>query len=97
MHPTVKPVALLKDAILDCTHRGDLVLDPFGGSGSTLIAAQKCGRVARLIEYEPRYCDVIIKRYQILTGRPAILRGTGETFEEVLETRPPGKAIGEAA
>jgi hypothetical protein len=97
MHPTVKPVALLKDAILDCTHRGHIVLDVFGGSGSTLIAAQKSGRLARLIEYEPRYCDVILKRYQALTGKPAILKATGESFEEVLEIRRSGSVIGEAA
>ena len=97
MHPTVKPVALLKDAILDCTHRGHIVLDVFGGSGSTLIAAQKSGRLARLIEYEPRYCDVILKRYQALTGKPATLQATGETFEEVLEIRRSGSLIGEAA
>jgi DNA modification methylase len=93
----VKPVALLKDAILDCTHRGHIVLDVFGGSGSTLIAAQKSGRLARLIEYEPRYCDVILKRYQALTGKPATLQATGETFEEVLEIRRSGSVIGEAA
>jgi DNA modification methylase len=97
MHPTVKPVALLKDAILDCTHRGHIVLDVFGGSGSTLIAAQKCGRLARLIEYEPRYCDVILKRYETLTGKPAILKATGETFEEVRELRLLGVTEEEAA
>ena len=97
MHPTVKPVALLKDAILDCTHRGHIVLDVFGGSGSTLIAAQKSGRLARLIEYEPRYCDVILRRYQALTGKPAILKATGESFEEVLEIRRSPNVIGEAA
>jgi DNA modification methylase len=62
LHPTVKPVALVADAIKDCSRRGDLVLDPFGGSGTTLIAAQKSGRRARLIEYDPAYCDVILRR-----------------------------------
>ena len=62
LHPTVKPVALVADAIKDCSRRGDLMLDPFGGSGTTLIAAQKSGRRARLIEYDPAYCDVILRR-----------------------------------
>src|SRR6202023_3724706 len=57
LHPTVKPAALVADAIKDCSRRGDIVLDPFGGSGTTLIAAQKSGRRARLIEYDPAYCD----------------------------------------
>ncbi|WP_108812279.1 DNA methyltransferase [Sphingorhabdus sp. Alg231-15] len=60
MHPTVKPVALVADAIRDCSRRGELILDCFGGSGSTLIAAHKTGRTARLIEYDPLYCDTII-------------------------------------
>ena len=57
MHPTVKPVALVADAIKDCSRRGETVLDPFGGSGTTLIAAEKTGRRARLIEFDPAYCD----------------------------------------
>ena len=73
MHPTVKPVALVADAILDVTKRGALVLDPFGGSGSTLIAAEKTGRSARLIEFDPIYCDVIIKRFEAYTGKRAKL------------------------
>jgi len=60
MNLTVKPVELIADALKDCSKRGETVLDPFAGSGSTLIAAEKCGRVARLIEFEPRYCDTII-------------------------------------
>jgi DNA modification methylase len=64
MHPTVKPVALIEDAIKDVTRRGALVLDPFGGSGSTLIAAERCGRLARVIEIDPLYCDTIIKRFE---------------------------------
>ena len=71
MHPTVKPVAMLADAIRDVTKRGAVVLDPFAGSGSTLIAAEKTGRQARCIEYEPRYCDVIVRRWQAYTGKPA--------------------------
>lgn len=86
-HPTPKPVALVADAIRDCTQRGELVLDPFGGSGSTLIAAETCGRTARLIEYEPRYCDVIVRRYEQFTGKSAILMSTRQTFEDVAAER----------
>lgn len=96
MHPTVKPVALVADAIRDCSKRGDLVLDPFGGSGTTLIAAEKCGRAARLIEYDPGYCDTIIARWERLTGKRAVLASTGEAFEDVAETRQP-ISLGSAA
>ncbi len=71
MHPTVKPVALIGDAIRDCSKRGDIVLDVFAGSGSTLIAAEEAGRKARLIEYDPAYCDTIIARWEKLTGKTA--------------------------
>ena len=93
MHPTVKPVALVADAIRDCSKRGDIVLDAFGGSGSTLIAAEKCGRSARLIEYEPGYCDVIVERWQRLTGKRATLAATGETFEDVNGRQPATLAV----
>jgi DNA modification methylase len=82
MHPTVKPVAMLADAIRDVTKRGDIVLDPFAGSGSTLIAAEKTGRQARCIEYEPKYCDVIVRRWQAYTGKAAAFEGTDLTFED---------------
>ena len=82
MHPTVKPVAMLAEAIRDVTRRGDLVLDPFAGSGSTLIASEKTGRQARCIEYEPRYCDVIVRRWQAYTGKMATFEGTDLTFED---------------
>lgn len=72
MHPTVKPVALVGDAIRDCSKRGDIILDMFGGSGSTLIAADQAGRRARLIEYDPHYCDVIVARWEKLTGKTAV-------------------------
>jgi DNA modification methylase len=87
MHPTVKPVALIADAIRDCSRRGEIVLDGFGGSGSTLIAAEKTGRSARLIEYDPLYCDTIIQRLEKLTGKQAKLAGTDQTFEAVAEAR----------
>jgi DNA modification methylase len=84
LHPTVKPVALVADAIRDCSKRGDIILDPFGGSGTTLIAAEKCGRGARLIEYDPLYCDTIIRRWEKLTGKEAVLMRTQQSFEESL-------------
>lgn len=97
MHPTVKPVAMIKDAILDCSNRGDLVLDCFAGSGSLLVAAHKSGRTARLIELEPRYCDVIIRRFEKLTGKSAVLAGMQYTFEDIEELRAAEADLGEAA
>jgi DNA modification methylase len=87
MHPTVKPVALIEDALKDVTRRGDIVLDPFAGSGSTLIAAHKCGRSARLIEIDPRYCDVIVNRFQHYAGKTARLAGSSMSFDELIEAR----------
>lgn len=87
MHPTVKPVALIADAIRDCSRRGEIVLDCFGGSGSTLIAAEKTGRLARLVEYDPLYCDTIVQRWERLTGKRAMLAATGRCFEDVAEER----------
>lgn len=80
-HPTVKPTALVADAILDVTHRGDIVLDCFCGSGATLLAAEKTGRKARLIELDPLYVDVAIRRWQAMTGQQAVHAETGETFD----------------
>lgn len=80
LHPTVKPVAMLVDAIKDCTRRKQIVLDPFGGSGSTLIACEESGRVARCIELDPLYCDVIIRRWQELTGQQAVHAATQQPF-----------------
>jgi len=91
LHPTVKPVALLEDALLDLTHRGDAVLDPFLGSGSTLIAAEKTGRRAFGIELDERYVDVAIRRWEALTGREATLDETGETFAQVAARRAEGR------
>ncbi len=80
-HPTVKPTAMLEDALLDLTNRGDIVIDPFLGSGSTLIAADNTGRVCRGVELDPLYIDVVVQRYDATTGNPAVLIETGETFE----------------
>ena len=88
MHPTVKPVALVADAIRDCSRRGETVLDVFGGSGSTLIAAETCGRTARLLEYDPAYCDTIVRRWETYTGKRATLDGDGRPFEEIADVRP---------
>jgi DNA modification methylase len=86
-HPTVKPTAMLADALLDLSHRGDIVIDPFLGSGSTLIAAEAMGRVCRGVELDPLYVDVIIRRYQAATGSLAILAETGETFDGLAARR----------
>jgi len=83
MHATPKPVAMLIDAILDCSDPGDLVLDPFGGSGSTLVAAERAHRRARLIEISPLYVDTIIRRWEAVAGQEAILLGAGQTFAEI--------------
>lgn len=80
LHPTVKPVALVADAIRDCSNRNGVILDPFGGAGTTLIAAEKTGRRACLIEIDPRYVDVTIKRWQNLTRRTAVCAGVGTPY-----------------
>jgi DNA modification methylase len=87
MHPTVKPVALVADAMRDCSRRGDIVLDPFLGSGTTIIAAERVGRRGFGLEIDPAYVDVIVRRWQAYTGRDAILMDTGQTFEEVAAAR----------
>lgn len=81
-HPTMKPVVLFEYQLLNNTKGGDLVLDSFGGSGTTLIAAEKNGRIARLMELDPKYCDVIVKRWQDFTGQKATLESTGQTFDD---------------
>jgi DNA modification methylase len=83
MHPTVKPVALVADAIKDCSRRGGLVLDPFCGSGTILIAAERTGRKARALEIDPTYVDVAVRRWQAYTGKSAVLSGSSETFETI--------------
>jgi DNA modification methylase len=87
VHPTQKPVALPEEALDKTTRRGDVVLDLFGGSGSTLIACEKTGRVARMMELEPKYCDVIVKRWQDFTGKTATLEETGESFNELSDIK----------
>ena len=82
MHPTVKPVALVADAIKDCSRRNGLILDPFAGSGTVLIAAERTGRKVRALEIDPAYVDVAVRRWQIYTGKRAMLAETGQTFEE---------------
>jgi DNA modification methylase len=80
LHPTVKPVAMIADAMRDCSHRGGLVLDPFGGAGTTIIAAERTSRKARVIEIDPTYVDVSVERWQRLTGGTAIHGVTGEAY-----------------
>lgn len=87
IHPTVKPVMLIADALADASHRGNVVLDPFAGSGSTLLAAERTGRIARLIEIDPKYADVCIARYEAETGQAAVHVETGQTFEQLQQTR----------
>jgi DNA modification methylase len=82
LHPTIKPVAMVADAILDCSTRGDIVLDPFMGSGTTLIAAERVGRICRGMEIDPLYVDVIIRRWQSFSGDRAIHAVTGVYFDE---------------
>jgi DNA modification methylase len=80
-HPTMKPVALFEYQLLNNTKGGDIVLDSFGGSGTTLIAAEKNGRIARIMELDPKYVDVIVKRWEDFTGQKAVLESTGEPFK----------------
>jgi len=87
MHPTVKPVALIADAIKDASKRSETVLDPFCGSGSTIIAAEKTGRRACGLEIDPKYVDVAVRRWQLFTGKSAVLDGTTTSFEEIAEQR----------
>jgi DNA modification methylase len=83
LHPTMKPVALVERAVRNSSKSRDIVLDPFGGSGSTLIACEKTGRQARLVELDPRYCDVIVQRWQDWTGEQATLAEDGRSFVDV--------------
>ena len=87
LHPTVKPTAMVRDAILDCSSRKDIVLDAFCGSGTTLVAAEETGRQGRGIELDPGYCDVIARRLAEVCGLEARLEATGQTYEAVAEER----------
>ena len=86
LHVTPKPVGMIADAILDVSLRGEVVLDPFAGSGSTLMAAERTGRRARLIELDPLYCDVICRRFMAIGG-DAVLEGQDLSFDEVAARR----------
>jgi DNA modification methylase len=86
-HPTVKPVGLIADAIRDCSKVGGLVLDPFGGSGTIILAAERTKRRAAVIEIDPLYVDVAIRRWQGRIGKDAILVGTGQTFSAMAAER----------
>lgn len=86
-HPTMKPVALFEYQMLNNTKGGDIVLDSFGGSGTTILAAEKNGRFGYLMELDPKYCDVIIRRWQDFTGKKAVHSETNKTFEEMIDER----------
>lgn len=90
MHPTVKPVAMVVDAIKDASKRNAVVLDAFGGSGTTLVAAERTGRRGYALEISPHYVDTIVKRVSDVTGEKAVLAGTSETFETVRAWRTSG-------
>jgi len=87
LHPTMKPVELVERALLNSSKPGDLVLDLFGGAGSTLIGCERRGRKARLMEIDPKYADVIVRRYQEYSGKQAVLDGDGRTYAEVVQAR----------
>ena len=87
IHPTAKPVELIERALLNSSKTGDIVADLFGGSGSTLIACERRGRAARLMEIDPKYADCIVRRFQEYTGKIAVLCGNGRTFNEIGEER----------
>jgi DNA modification methylase len=90
MHPTVKPVAMVADAIRDCSRRGEVVLDAFAGSGTTVVAAEKTGRRAYAMEIEPRFVDTAIRRWQECTGKEASHAETGRSFAAMEEQRRSG-------
>jgi DNA modification methylase len=87
IHPTVKPIALIADLMMDCSKRNGIVLDLFGGSGTAVLAAEQTGRRARLIELDPLYVDLTIRRWQRETGDAAIHEATGKTFKEIAGSR----------
>ncbi len=97
LHPTVKPIALVADAILDCSSRKDIILDPFAGSGTTFLAAQKTGRNGYGIEIDPAYCDLIVERMRQAFGIEATLEATGEGFESIRRSRSANRASARTA
>ena len=90
-HPTVKPIALVADAIRDCSRRGDVVLDPFAGVGTTILAAERIGRRSYGIEIDPLYVDAAVRRWQSFAKRDAILEGARQTFDEIAQARSRGR------
>jgi DNA modification methylase len=86
-HPTVKPIALVADAIRDVSNPNDIVIDAFGGSGTTILSAERAKRIAHVIELDPGYVDVAVARWQKMTGEQAILASSGQTFAAVAEAR----------
>lgn len=92
MHPTVKPVAMVADAMRDCSRRGSIILDAFAGSGTTIMAAEKIGRRAFCVEIDPLYVDTAIRRWQAYTGKDAVLESTGQTFGQLQTSRQTGIA-----
>ncbi|HEV8043251.1 MAG TPA: site-specific DNA-methyltransferase [Bryobacteraceae bacterium] len=87
LHPTMKPVELIERALLNSSKAGDIVADLFGGSGSTLVASERRNRKSRLMEIDPKYADVVVRRYQEYTGKPATLDGNGRKFDEIAQER----------
>src|SRR5262249_446151 len=93
MHPTVKPVALVTDAMRDCSRRDSIVMDGFAGSGTTILAAEQIGRRAFCMEIDPIYVDVAIRRWQRFTGKDALLEFTEQTFDDLVHTRQKAKNL----
>jgi DNA modification methylase len=87
LHPTMKPVELVERAVRNSSKTRDTILDPFGGSGTTIIACEKAGRQARVMELDPKYCDVIVRRWQAFAGGVATLEGAGTAFDEIAAQR----------
>ena len=87
LHPTVKPVALIADLIRDCSRRNGIILDPFGGSGTTILAAERTGRIARVIELDPLYVDLAIRRWEQITGIAPRHAELGLSFTEIATER----------
>ena len=87
LHPTMKPIELVERALHNSSKTKDIILDAFGGSGSTMIACEKTNRRARLIELDPKYADVIVRRWQDYTGKQATLANDGQSFDDLTQKR----------